>query len=116
VDYTGDGFGNLILGAFFARPPSDEDFPVNGLMELDVDWTDPDHEVRFTMQNLFPEPEPYFFLAVFDEDNSLFENFTWQPTSGDLVSGPIGTGEGQAHWIESGDVLQIELDLSYVEP
>ncbi len=116
ADYTGDGIGNLIVVAFFATTPSEDHFPINGLVELNVDWTNPEHEVRFTVQNLFPEPEPYYFLAVFDEDDSVYESYSWQPTSGDLTSGPIGTGEGQAYWVESGDVLNIELDLSRVEP
>ena len=55
-------------------------------------------------------------LILFIEDDSVYESYSWQPTSGDLTSGPIGTGEGEAYWVESGDVLNIELDLSRVEP
>ena len=114
AELTGDGVGNLIVTAFFATTPASNQQPHNGIAVLNVDFSDPDAEVSFVLENFFPEPEPYYFLAVFDEDNSLMKDFTWHPSAGDLLSGPVDSGEGEPHWIASGEVLSLSLELSEV--
>jgi hypothetical protein len=110
VELQGDGIGNVIVLAFYAQQPTIEHYPHNVLVVPYQDLSNPDAEVAFTLYNFFPEPEPYYLLAVFDEDDSLMDSFSWTPTEGDLMSTSFDD-EFEPIYIESGDVLVQDLDL-----
>lgn len=110
----GDGLGNIIVLAFFAQTPAVDRYPLNVLILPYQDLSEPDAEIPYTLYNFFPEPEPYYLLAVFDEDYSLMDEFTWVPTAGDLISTNLDDGDFQAIFVESGDVLQRDLILTEV--
>ena len=114
AELQGDGVGNVIVLAFYAQQPSTDRFPHNVLVVPYQDLSRPDAEVAYSLTNFFPEPEPYYVLAVFDEDDSLMESFSWVPTAGDLLSDPLGVGAFEPIYIESGDVREVNLELTVV--
>ena len=114
AELQGDGEGNIIVLAFFAQKPAVERYPFNVLILPSQDLSEPDAEVPYTLYNFFPEPEPYYLLAIFDEDYSLMDGFSWVPTPGDLLSAALEDGDFEAIIVESGDVLERDLVLREV--
>jgi len=114
AELQGDGIGNIIVLAFYAQQPALENSPHNVLVIPYQNLGDPDAEIAYTLYNFFPEPEPYYLLAVFDEDDSLMEGFSWAPTAGDLMTALLEVGEFEPVYIESGEVLEMDLDLGEV--
>ena len=114
AELQGDGVGNIIVLAFFAQKPAVDRYPFNVLILPAQDLSDPDAEVPYTLHNFFPEPVPYYLLAIFDEDDSLMDGFSWVPTTGDLLSDQLEEGDFEAILVESGEVVERDLVLKEI--
>lgn len=81
---TGDGEGLAAVWVYTVDPDK-----VAGRVEPDnpqplpANFTDADTEIAFTIENLPPQKEPFWVLAIFDDDGS-----GWQlgPGTGDLLA------------------------------
>ena len=114
AELQGDGIGNLIVLAFYATTPATDHAPHNVLVLPYQDFSTPGTEVPYRLENLFPEPVPYTVLAVFDEDDSLLESMSWDPTPGDLLSSALGTNHAPEILIGQDNDCPLNLDLSII--
>ena len=114
AEVQGDGIGNVIVLVFYGVSPAVDRSPHNALVLPYEDLSEPGSEVAYRIQNLFPEPEPYTVLAVFDEDDSLMDSMDWVPTEGDLLSSALDSGDSPEVLIGQDDACDLTLDLSVV--
>ena len=114
VDYQGDGVGHLLVLAFYNIEPQLGLYPVSSLALSYVDLTSDDVEIEYTLTHLFPEPEPYFVAAIFDDDGSVLESGDWEPTAGDLMTAPLEPDTHPPVYVGSGEQVCLDLTLSVV--
>ena len=114
AEVQGDGIGNVIVLVFYGVSPAVDRSPHNALVLPYEDLSQPGAEVAYRIQNLFPEPEPYTVLAVFDEDDSLMDSMDWVPTEGDLLSSALDSGDSPVVLIGQDVACDLTLDLSVV--
>ena len=112
VDCVGDCIGSLVVLAYFNMMPS-LTISTQKILALDsVDFSDPDAAIPYTLTHFFPEPYPYYVIALFDDDNSLISGSGLMPTAGDLITEQFDSGSFEPFLITSGAVIDVDLELS----
>ena|GEM_PF-5578964 len=109
--YTEDGRGSMLI---FVTIISNKDgvMPHRVLVDSTVDVTPDDYSMQFEITNLFPQDEPYYIGAFFDEDFSMVNQLEIFPTSGDLASWPNG-GLFEEIVVGSGEEKHVLLTLDH---
>jgi hypothetical protein len=110
----GDGIGTLLVGLF--QDPSGDPLPVPlwGWSRHDVDVNADDLAVPYVISNVYPQDQPYYVAAIFDEDGDLVIGPNLYPTQGDLLSVAIEDGAIPPVVVDAGGTHALDLDLGDV--
>lgn len=72
-----------------------------------------DQPVNFRLDNLFPQSEPYYVLALLDRDESIRNTGEYTLTSGDLISSPALVGMTEVV-VGSDEIVPLTLSLDFI--
>ena len=86
ADVQGDGVGTLLVGLFFDPIGDPLPVPLWGWSRNDVDVNADDFSIPYQLTNVFPQDEPYYIAAIFDEDTDIVLGPDLYPSQGDLMS------------------------------
>ena len=67
----GDGVGTLLVGLFFDPIGDPLPVPLWGWSRNDVDVNADDFSIPYQLTNIFPQDQPYYIAAIFDEDTDI---------------------------------------------
>jgi hypothetical protein len=85
VPPSGDGLGTMVV-ILSNNSNSVDIMPHRIFVESLVIIETADFAMPFQLTNIFPQDEPYYIGAFFDEDFSMADQGSYQPNSGDLSS------------------------------
>lgn len=72
-----------------------------------------DQPINFRLDNLFPQDEPYYVIAILDRDSSIRATGEFVLTQGDLSTSPELVGLAEAV-VGSDETVSLDLSLDFV--
>jgi hypothetical protein len=110
----GDGIGTLMVGLFFSPVGDPLPVPLWGWSREEVDVTGDDFSMRYQLTNIFPQDQPYYVAAIFDDDGDMVIGPDLYPSQGDLLSVAISAGGIPPIPVPTGGSHTLDLDLEAV--
>ena len=110
----GDGIGTLLVGLFFDPIGDPLPVPLWGWSRNDVDVNSDDFSIPYQLTNIFPQDQPYYIAAIFDEDTDIVLGPDLYPSRGDLMSVAFEAGGIPPVVIDTDGTHQLDLDLGAV--
>lgn len=114
VDVQEDGVGNLFVGLFQDASGDPLPVPLWGWSRLDVDLSAPGATIDYELSNVFPQEQPYYVAAIFDDDQDLVVGPDLLPSEGDLLSGDVAGAPIPPVYVRSGGEVTLDLVLDTV--
>ena len=110
----GDGVGTLLVGLFFDPIGDPLPVPLWGWSRNDVDVNADDFSIPYQLTNIFPQDQPYYIAAIFDEDTDIVLGPDLYPSRGDLMSIAFEAGGIPPVTIATDGTHKLDLDLGAV--
>ena len=114
ADVQGDGVGTLLVGLFFDPIGDPLPVPLWGWSRNDVDVNADDFSIPYQLTNVFPQDEPYYIAAIFDEDTDIVLGPDLYPSQGDLMSIAFEAGGIPPMVIDTDGTHALDLDLGAI--